>query len=92
MNSPSCLISMSFLLMRNGFTLLKVGLGLSKNIKNLLFKIFHRGSFINYVTQLGGGGGQPLCYTMMNMVSKMVYYVLLRGGGGQIMFKIALRN
>ena len=27
--------------MRNGFTLLKVGLGLSKNIKNLLFEIFH---------------------------------------------------
>ena len=41
----------------------------------------------------GGGESQPLRYTMMNMVSKMVENVLRRGGGGgQIMVKIALRN
>ena len=52
-----------------------------------LYKNTLLGSFINYVAQLGD---QPLCYTMMNMVSKMVYYELR--GGGQIMFKMALRN
>ena len=56
------------------------------------FKI-SKGSFINYVTQLGGGGGQPLRYAMKNMVGKMVYYVLWRGGGGdENLFKMALLN
>ena len=52
------------------------------------------GVCINDVTQLGGGGGggQPLCYAMMNMVSEMVKNVLRRGGGGQIMVKIASHN
>ena len=45
-----------------------------------------------YVTQEGEGGGQPLCYALMNMASKMVYYVLRRGGGGQIMVKMVLHN
>ena len=40
-----------------------------------------------------GGGGQPLCYAMMTMVGKMVYYVLRRGGGGdQNMFKMVFSN
>ena len=47
-------------------------------------ELYDKGSFIYYVTQLGGRG-QPLRYPMMKMVIKMVYYVLQRGGG-QSMF------
>ena len=47
----------------------------------------------NYVTQLGEGGGKPLCYDMILIVSKMVNLVLQRGeGGGQKCFEIVLRN
>ena len=39
-----------------------------------------------------GGGDQPWCYPKVNMVSRVVYYVLRSGGGGQIMVRMVLRN
>ena len=43
-----------------------------------------------YTQHIQGGGdrGQPLHYTMVNLVSKMVFYALQREKGGQIFVKI----
>ena len=59
---------------------------------NLYYNPNSKGSFINYVTQLGGGG-YHLCYAMVQRVSKWVFLAFWRGGGGvQILAKMVLRN
>ena len=66
---------------------------ISGSMKLQIYNVMVRKGVIHILCNgVRGGEGRPLHYSMMNMVSKMVYYVLLRGGGGKIMVKLVLRN
>ena len=63
---------------------------MSENYKN--FRVFNlktghqKGVIHKLRNAVRGGGGQPLCYAMMKMVSKIVYHVLRRGGGRGLIY------
>ena len=55
-----------------------------RQIRNMLKDTLvdpRKGLFINYITQSGGGGGQPWCYAMVRCQGKKVFLALGMGEG-----------
>ena len=66
-----------------GFGIILLGKTVFVQIE-ILARCYPVGAFIYCVTQ-SGGGGQPLCYAVVQMVSKMVI-LALKGGGDSHLF------